>query len=134
MKESEGVVDDASKGSDVTSSSVPMDSISSGAMDLKFEKLNLSREFVERWEAVFIFPEWWIWDKKFWVWAFLLNQKIKNSKLLLFWIFRKNKKSKFKIDFLWKKDINKESNLKNKDLLEVWKIIFNKIKIWILKK
>ena len=96
--------------------------------------LELSREFVERWEAVFIFPEWWIWDKKFWVWAFLLNQKIKNSKLLLFWIFRKNKKSKFKIDFLWKKDINKESNLKNKDLLEVWKIIFNKIKIWILKK
>ncbi len=91
--------------------------------------LELSKEFVERWETVFIFPEWWIWKKKFWVWAFWLNNKIKNSELLMFWI-KKNRK--LKIDFLGKKDINKEND--KKDLLKVGKIFFNKIEKWILNK
>jgi hypothetical protein len=91
--------------------------------------LELSKEFVERWETVFIFPEWWIRKKKFWVWAFWLNNKIKNSELLLFWI-RKNKK--LKIDFFWKKDINK--NNKEEDLFNLGKIFFNKIEKWILEK
>lgn len=91
--------------------------------------LELSREFVERWETVFIFPEWWIWKKKFGVWAFWLNKKINNSELLLFWI---KKKKRLKIDFLWKKDINKENN--EADLFKIGKIVFKIIKKWFLNK
>jgi len=91
--------------------------------------LELSKKFIERWETVFLFPEWWIWKKKFWVWAFWLNKKTKNSELLLFWI---KKEKKLKIDFLGKKDINKENN--KKDLFEIGKIFFNKIEKWVLSK
>jgi len=100
----------------------------------KWEKthtLLLSKDFIERWETVFIFPEWWIWKKKFWVWAFWLNNKVEKSEILLFWI---KKNIKYKIDFLWKKDINKKIYSKEKDFLKICKIFFNNIEKWILKK
>ena len=90
--------------------------------------LELSKNFTERGETVFIFPEWWIRKKKFGVWAFWLNKEIKNSELLLFWI---KKEEKFKIAFLGKKDINKDNQV---DLFESGKIFFNEIKKWVLKK
>lgn len=92
--------------------------------DGKNQSLSYSKEFLDRWETLVIFPEGWIHKKKFWVGAFYLNQHLKHSYLRLFHIEKKNKR--YNIDYIWTDSIRNYPA--QEDLLLTWNIIFGKIK------
>lgn len=81
-----------------------------------------SRTFLERGETLVIFPEWGITHKNFWVGAFYLNQKVKDSHLELFRIEKYGKK--YRIEYRWRDHVGQYGE---EDLKQVWKKIFNTI-------
>lgn len=87
----------------------------------KNQSLTLSRIFLERGETVVIFPEWGIHKKKFWIWAFSLNEREEDSILHLFRIEKNHKK----YTIHYKGEDTVRNYPKDMDLLEKWKILFH---------
>ncbi len=88
------------------------------------QTLDYSKNFLDNWETVFIFPEGGIVKKSFWIGAFYLNRNIEKSIIHLFRIDKNNKR--YKIEYKWHDDV-RNYNFYMDNLNLAWKIIFNKI-------